>query len=138
MIPIRLHPESELKNSPTPGSFHQRIAGHHWLEMFDFDGRSGGVVVLQWNPGAQRWSHSGLVATGHYIDTSNYKYVKPCLLPEDIKSLVNEIKEGDIDELLRQLDMEARDIEFGINLNDPSTVKNLHIIMRSFLEKLTS
>lgn len=57
-------------------------AGHHWLEDFDCDGHSFGMVVAQWNPGARRWSHSGNVATGMYLDTRHWKYVAPCPMPD--------------------------------------------------------
>lgn len=40
-------------------------AGHHWIEEFDFDGRSMGVKVLQWQPGSKRWCHSNMYATGN-------------------------------------------------------------------------
>ena len=57
-------------------------AEHHWLEVLDSDGHSFGLIVLQWNPGAQRWSHSGMVGTGIYVDTSYYRYVAQCPMPD--------------------------------------------------------
>lgn len=65
-----------------PPSYHAKLAGHHWLEIRDIDGHSFGIVVLQWNPGAQAWSHSGCVGTGFYVDTQYFVYVKECPIPE--------------------------------------------------------
>lgn len=59
-----------------------KAAEHHWLEVLDTDGHSFGLVVLQWNPGAKRWSHSGQVGTGRYVDTSYWRYVGPCPMPD--------------------------------------------------------
>jgi hypothetical protein len=67
---------------PKPPGHHAKLGGHHWLEVFDTDGHSFGLVVLQWNPGAQRWSHSGNVGTGMYLDTRSWKYVADCPMPE--------------------------------------------------------
>jgi hypothetical protein len=61
---------------------HPKAADHHWLEVFDMDGHSFGLVVAQWNPGARRWSHSGLVATGMYLETRHWRYVAPCPMPD--------------------------------------------------------
>jgi hypothetical protein len=68
------------KASPIPP--HPKAANHHWLQQVDFDGNLGETVVLQWNPGAQRWSHSGNVGTGIYINTEGWRYVAPCPMPE--------------------------------------------------------
>lgn len=67
---------------PKPKGHELRTAGHHWLDDFDMDGHFFGRIVLQWNPGAQRWSHSGNVATGMYVDTTYWQYVCPCSIPE--------------------------------------------------------
>lgn len=67
---------------PTPPAKYLKMADHHWLEVLDYDGHSFGVVVLQWNPQAKRWSHSGMVGTSIYIDTSCYKYLQYCPVPE--------------------------------------------------------
>lgn len=69
-------------NEPKPPEAQARIAGHHWLDDYDSDGHYFGRVVLQWNPGAQRWSHSGMVATGSYVDTAHWRYVCSCSIPE--------------------------------------------------------
>jgi hypothetical protein len=67
---------------PFPPGHHIRLADHHWLERCDCDGHSFGLVVLQWNPGAKRWSHSGYVGTGFYVDTTYWKYIAICPLPD--------------------------------------------------------
>jgi len=64
-----------------PPLHHSKLALHHWLDAFDCDGRYEGRIVLQWNPGALRWSHSGNVGTGHYVDTKYWKYVGLCVMP---------------------------------------------------------
>lgn len=69
-------PEAVVK-PPNP-----KAAEHHWLEVFDSDGHSFGLVVAQWNPGAQKWSHSGYVGSGLYLDTRYWRYVAPCQMPE--------------------------------------------------------
>lgn len=58
-----------------------KAADHHWLEKLDYDGHSFGLIVLQWNPIAQKWSHSGDVATGLYVNTEGWRYDSPCPLP---------------------------------------------------------
>lgn len=67
---------------PKPLGYDVRLAGHHWLDDYDMDGHFFGRVVLQWNPGVERWSHSGNVATGMYVDTTYWRYVCPCPIPE--------------------------------------------------------
>ena len=67
---------------PMPPLAHRKLAGHHWLEVTDSDGHTFGTIVAQWNPGAQRWSNSGLVATGCFIDTRYYRYGTDCPLPD--------------------------------------------------------
>lgn len=69
-------------NEPVPPGYEIRAAGHHWLDHYDSDGHYFGRVVLQWNPAAKKWSHSGNVGTGMYVITSNWKYVAPCPIPE--------------------------------------------------------
>jgi hypothetical protein len=71
------------KSEPIPPGVYIEEAGHHWLEEIDYDGRRFRVVVLQWNPGAKRWSHSGEVATGNYINTEGWNYLTPCPRPKE-------------------------------------------------------
>lgn len=73
--------QEQVKLEPVPIGFHAKLAGYHWLQEVDFDGRVMDTVVLQWNPGAQRWSHSGHVGTGIYVDTKGWKYLAPCPMP---------------------------------------------------------
>lgn len=72
----------KVDKEPKPPINHIRFAGHHWLDDYDSDGHFFERVVLQWNPGAQRWSHSGMVGTGSYVNTSYWRYVGPCPIPE--------------------------------------------------------
>lgn len=60
-----------------------KLANHHWLEVWDSDGHFFEFVVLQWNPVAKRWSHSGNVATGLYVNTEGWRYSCKCPLPSD-------------------------------------------------------
>lgn len=73
---------NDSEKEPVPPVNHIKTAGHHWLDQIDFDGRFHQRVVLQWNPVAKRWSHSGQVGTGLYIDTKRWKYIEPCVMPE--------------------------------------------------------
>lgn len=73
--------KDQVKVEPVPPGYHKKFTGHHWLEKFDFDGRLVDTIVLQWNPVAGRWSHSGNVATGAYIDTRGWKYLAVCPQP---------------------------------------------------------
>ena len=67
-----------------PPNYHIKLAGHHWLEKIDMDGHSFGLIVLQWNPGAQKWSHSGNVGTGAYVEVpDSWKYIAECPMPEE-------------------------------------------------------
>lgn len=69
--------------TPTPPGWKAKIAGHHWLDKRDSDGHSFGLVVLQWNPVAKKWSHSGDCGTGIYIETRYWQYVSECPMPEE-------------------------------------------------------
>lgn len=80
--PEAVHSVIDSRKEPSPPLLMSRIAGHHWLREIDFDGRASEYIVLQWNPAAKRWSHSGSVATGYYIDTRGWKYIQPCPMPE--------------------------------------------------------
>ena len=70
------------KIEPKPPVGHDRLAGHHWLDVYDGDGHYFGTRVLQWNPGAKKWSHSGEVATGLYVETTYWVYNQPCPMPD--------------------------------------------------------
>ncbi len=70
-----------VDGEPVPPGWQARTAGHHWLEKLDSDGHSSGVIVLQWNPSARRWSFSGNVGTGMYVNTKGWKYVERCPVP---------------------------------------------------------
>lgn len=72
-----------VKVEPVPPGHHARLGGHHWLQEVDFDGRVCDTVVYQWNPGVQRWSHSGEIGTGYYMETKGWKYLQPCPMPGD-------------------------------------------------------
>lgn len=73
--------QEQVKVDPVPPGHHVRLAGHHWVQEIDFDGREGSIIVLQWNPSVKRWSHSGQVATGLYVDIKGWKYISVCPIP---------------------------------------------------------
>lgn len=70
------------KKEPQPKPQHLNYAGHHWLRELSYDGHHMQTVVLQWQPNAKKWCHSGDVATGRDIDTRGWEYVAPCPMPE--------------------------------------------------------
>lgn len=70
-----------IDGEPVPPGWRAKTASHHWLEKFDCDGHSGGLMVLQWNPAARRWSTSGNVGTGLYCNVTGWKYVAYCPMP---------------------------------------------------------
>lgn len=67
---------------PQPPTKHIRTADHHWLDAYDIDGHYKYRAVLQWNPGAKRWSHSGQVGSGCYVNTEYWVYLGYCPIPE--------------------------------------------------------
>ena len=66
---------------PAPPLKYSKSAGHHWLDAFDCDGHYKGRIVLQWNPGAKRWSHSGHVGSNIYVNARYWKYIGHCEMP---------------------------------------------------------
>lgn len=66
---------------PKPPGNHIADAGHHWLDEIDFDGRSCGLRVMQWQPGVKRWCVSGDCATGRDVDTRGWQYIANCPTP---------------------------------------------------------
>lgn len=71
-----------VDGEPVPPIRFFRGAQHHWLEKKDCDGHSWGLIVLQWNPGAKRWSHSGYVGSGIYVNTKHWVYHSHCPIPD--------------------------------------------------------
>lgn len=69
---------------PVPPGRHAHEAGHHWLEVRDYDGHSHGLVVMQWQPNAKKWCASGDIATGRNVDTRGWSYLEPVPLPSII------------------------------------------------------
>lgn len=77
---------AQKKEKPVPPAQHFKHTGHHWLEMIDtFTGYSLGLIVLQWNPGSQTWTHSNEHDTFKgSIETEGWKYVS--YIPEPNES----------------------------------------------------
>lgn len=70
-----------MPGEPVPPSTHYRYADHHWIQKIDSDGHVGDTICLQWNPGSKRWSHSGYVGSGIYVEAKGWKYVAHCPMP---------------------------------------------------------
>jgi hypothetical protein len=86
-----LHPHRK-ENDPfvIPPAYHIERAGHHWLQVRDYDGHPFGYIVLQWQPGVRQWCHSHQYSRGENYDVTYYEYVGPCPQPareEDLKEL---------------------------------------------------
>ncbi len=64
-----------MSTEPKPPINLSRDTGHHWLQIVDFDNRAGEYVVMQWQPNAQKWCHSGYCASGRNVDTTGWLYV---------------------------------------------------------------
>lgn len=75
-------PIPSIDGEPVPPAKYYRGADHHWIQKFDCDGHQGDCVCLQWNPSAKRWSHSGYVGSGIYVETKGWKYVAHCPMPD--------------------------------------------------------
>lgn len=75
---------------PVPPNEYLKRSDHHWLEVLDTDGHSFGLQVVQWNPGARRWTHSGAYGSGIYLNTECWRYVAHCPLPGTEESYTNE------------------------------------------------
>lgn len=71
-----------IDGEPVPPVKYARGADHHWIQKIDYDGHVGDTVCLQWNPGAKRWSHSGYVGSGIYVEAKGWKYVAHCPIPD--------------------------------------------------------
>ena len=65
-------------NEPKPPADLNRTPHHHYLHVYD-NGNFVKEIILQWDPSAQRWSPSGEVGTGTYVDTSNMRYAALCI-----------------------------------------------------------
>lgn len=85
--------DNSLESEPKPPGHHFRLGGHHWVQEVDFDGRRGETIVLQWAPGAQRWVHSGNLATGSYVNIAGWKYVAECPMPTQDRLYVHILDE---------------------------------------------
>lgn len=83
---LKLREENFMRNQygPIPPGNHSEQAGHHWLYIKDGDGRFSVPCVYQWQPGSQRWCHSGDIATGRNLDLSDHEYLAPVPRAPDI------------------------------------------------------
>lgn len=79
---MKTNEDLRRETEPQPPVNQARFAEHHWLQQITYDGHYGSVIVLQWNPSAKRWSHSGDVGTGVYVDTGGWRYLGPCEMPD--------------------------------------------------------
>lgn len=82
----RRHHGDGSQIEPQPPANGMKMAGHHWIQLRDYEGRQTDLVVLQWCPGAKRWSHSGNVGTDMYVNTKGATYFCSCPMPESAGS----------------------------------------------------
>lgn len=106
-----------IKQPDFPVPPNLKSGDHHWLEKYDSDGHSGGLVVLQWNPGAKLWSHSGNMGTGIYVDVQGWKYITLCPLPVEMNSGEYEVanKEPELKQQTDWLNWYRDKQEYGVN-----------------------
>lgn len=81
-----------------PPAHHIGLAGHHWVQYVDFDGRPCGSKVLQWQPVARRWCLPDDYARGNDFNVTSYEYVAPCpmpLFPDDLERLQRIVRSAD-------------------------------------------
>lgn len=64
-----------------PPRRHLHRAGWHFVERIDYDGRTCGLEVYQWQPQAQKWCRPNEYASNRDIDLVNYRWVAECHLP---------------------------------------------------------
>lgn len=86
--------EHEGRN-PTPlvpPKGYKGMSFHHWVERIDYDGRSCGLEVYQWQPGVQKWCYPNQYACGLDKDLVNYRWVALCPIPP-FKQEVQEVQE---------------------------------------------
>lgn len=76
-----VYEEIQRRLEPKPPKEYLQANEHHWLTEVDKDGKTIGLVVLQWVPSSRRWCHSGYNDTGRYVNTANWRYYGHCRKP---------------------------------------------------------
>lgn len=83
---------------PVPPSYHVGMAGHHWVERIDYDGRSCGLEVYQWQPSVKKWCRPNEYAQDRDVDLTGYRYVAVCPTPmfeeeaEEVKKIFDDLQ----------------------------------------------
>lgn len=71
---------------------------HHWVERIDYDGRSQGLEVYQWQSGVQKWCRPNEYASGRDVDLVYYRWVALCPTPpfkeevEDVQKIIERVR----------------------------------------------
>jgi hypothetical protein len=63
------------------------MAGFHFLQRVDFDGRTCGLEVYQWQPNAKKWCRCNEYASDRDLVLEDYVYDSPCPLPISLRDL---------------------------------------------------
>lgn len=96
---------------PAPPGYHFARAGFHFLQRIDYDGRSCGLEVYQWQPGAKLWCRPNEYSSGRDLDLIGYEYVAVCPTPpfvdelESVKRVLSHLKHNVPEDL--QADLET-------------------------------
>jgi len=69
------------KEPPVPPGRHIGFAGFHFLQRVDYDGRTQGLEVYQWQPTAKKWCRCNEYASDRDLDLADYVYEAPCPIP---------------------------------------------------------
>lgn len=83
-----------------PPKSHIHRGGVHWVERIDYDGRSQGLEVYQWQPSAQKWCRINEYDTGGDLELVNYRWVAVCPMPVfkeeylEVKATLEKIRDG--------------------------------------------
>lgn len=73
--------EIQRRMEPKPPKEFLHLNEHHWLTEVDKEGKTIGLVVLQWVPSSRRWCHSGYIDTGRCVNTAHWRYYGICRKP---------------------------------------------------------
>lgn len=84
---------------PVPPSYHIGMAGVHWMERIDYDGRPCGLEVYQWQPSEKLWCRPNEYSSGRDLELIGYRYVAPCPTPmfdeeaKEVKKIFDDLQQ---------------------------------------------
>ncbi|WJJ54953.1 hypothetical protein [Xanthomonas phage RTH11] len=79
-------------NPLLPPMKYRQMGYSHWVERIDYDGRSCGLEVYQWQAHAGKWCRPNEYASGRDLDLVNYRWVALCPNPP-FKEEVEEVQQ---------------------------------------------